>query len=337
MTNSRIAKIGAVLLLVIGFSLFFWNSNRNGVGTASLQPTAVTLRQEWFPNSNYAGALFATHEFAARNGIRLVVQPGADNIDPIKLVLSGESMFGDAGADRIIAANEKGADFVVIGALNNATPTVFVSKRELNINTPHDFVGKRVGVLTGTSTEYVYRIMLSKLHIDKSSLTEIEAPFDLATFVQGAYDVRPAFVYDEPVSLDIKRVPYTIIRPADFGVRFMGTVYFTRRKFAEENPELVQKFINSVAQGWKAALVNPKQAIHYLKSFDKTIEEDRELQSLIKSESYFAGYKNQPLRIDPDAWTATMQSLLALGVIKRLPSDSSVDMQFVDKFYQNPS
>ena len=336
MTRFRIVLIGALLILAVGTSLLFWNGNRGRTGTAPLQQTTVTLRQEWFPNSNYAGALFASHEFATRNGIRLVVQPGADNIDPIKLVLSGESMFGDAGADRIIAANEKGADFVVIGALNNVTPTVFVAKRELNIKTPLDFVGKRVGVLTGTSTEYVYRILLSKLHIDKSSLTEIEAPFDLATFVQGAYDVRPAFVYDEPVSLDIKHVPYTIVRPADFGVRFMGTVYFTRRKFAQENPELVQKFINSVAQGWNAALKDPERAIHYLKAFDRTIEEGRELQSLIKSRSYFAGYRGQPLHIDPDAWTATMQNLQTLGVTKGLPSASAVDMRFVDKFYQNP-
>jgi ABC-type nitrate/sulfonate/bicarbonate transport system substrate-binding protein len=175
--------------------------------------------------------------------------------------------------------------------------------------------------------------MLSKLHIDKSSFTEVEAPFDLATFVAGVYDVRPAFVYDEPVSLDLKHVQYTLIRPSDFGVKFMGTVYFTRRKFAEENPELVQKFINSVAQGWNAALKNPSQAIRYLKDFDGTIDENRELQSLIKSKSYFEGYQGQPLRIDPSAWTETMQNLRMLGVVKQAPSASAVEMRFVDKFY----
>src|SRR5690348_8943537 len=138
--NSRsLYKSFAVLL---GLMLAVLNGSR-----AIAQIPTVTLRQEWFPNSNYAGAVFAAREFATRNGIRLVVQPGADNIDPIKLVLSGESTFGDAGADRVIQANQKGADLVVIGVLNNNNPTVFLAKQDQGIKTPSDFVGKRVGVL----------------------------------------------------------------------------------------------------------------------------------------------------------------------------------------------
>ena len=105
-------------------------------------------------------------------------------------------------------------------------------RKDSGVATPADFKGKKVGVLTGTSTEYVYRMLLSKLGIPKSSFTEIEAPFDLATFLAGEYDVRPAFIYDEPVSLDLKQVQYSIIQPEKFGVVFLGTVYFTTKKFA---------------------------------------------------------------------------------------------------------
>jgi NitT/TauT family transport system substrate-binding protein len=320
-----------VSALIAIFAWWFWHNREPSVETT----TEVTLRQEWFPNSNYAGALFAAHEFALRNGIRLTIQPGSDNIDPIKLVLSGESNFGDAAADRVIAANIKGAELVVIGVLNNTSPTVFLAREGKNIRTPFDFHGKKIGVLTGTSTEFVYRSLLRKTHIDKSTFTELDIPFDLATFITGAYDVRPAFIYDEPVSLDLKKIRYTIIRPSDYGVLFLGTVYFTTKAFADKNPGLVQQFINSVAQGWTAAIRYPDQGIRYLKEFDNGTDEDRELQSLQKSLDYFRGYNGEVLRVDRAAWDETVNNLRELGVVDRPVPDDTISMRFVDEYYRH--
>jgi ABC-type nitrate/sulfonate/bicarbonate transport system substrate-binding protein len=326
------------ILVLVGIGVatalatFYFYKGTQGSATRS---NTVSLRQEWFPNSNYAGALVGAKDFASSNGIKLVVQPGADNIDPVKLVLSGESTFGDAGADRIIAANQKGADLVIIGVLNNDSPTVFLAKEEAKIGSPFDFTGKKIGVLTGTSTEYVYRALLRKLRIDKSSFTEVEAPFDLASFIIGAYDVRPAFIYDEPVSLDIQKIRYSTIRPKDFGISFLGTVYFTRRKFVEEQPELVRAFIRTVAQGWIAALKYPELAIGYLKDFDKAgIDENRELQSLKKSREYFVGFNGQVLRVNPQILEETLRNLRELGVIPDRPITTSVDMRFVEEFHR---
>ena len=50
-------------------------------GPSSL--TKVTLRQEWFPNANYAGALFAKKVFAAEHNIAIQVDAGSDQIDPV--------------------------------------------------------------------------------------------------------------------------------------------------------------------------------------------------------------------------------------------------------------
>ena len=335
LTSIPKSAMSIVRLLALGlvFSLAACDKAKNEPPKVVDLPT-VSLRQEWFPNSNYAGALFAAKEFAVKEGIKLVVQPGADNIDPIKLVLSGESTFGDAGADKIIAANQKGAGLVVIGVLNNVSPTCFIAKKEANILTPMDFKGKKIGVLAGTSTEYVYRTMLSKLNIQKSSFTEIDAPFDLATFIAGQYDVRPAFIYDEPVSLDLKQIQYTIIRPEKYGVNFLGTVYFTTKKYAAENPQLVQKFINSVAAGWRAAAKEPDKAIGYLKEYDKTADTQRELIALNKSLEYFAGYQGKVLSLDPVAWEQTVRNLKDLAVIDSTEVGATLDMHFVDEFHR---
>lgn len=323
MKNINIAFLLICLVFLIGCSE---KKNKN-------EFVKVSLRQEWFPNSNYAGALFAANDFAKKHKLEIEIEPGSDNIDPVKMVISGQNTFGDAGADKILAANERGADLVVIGVLNCNSPTCFIAKYEKKIRTPKDFEGKRIGVLTSTSTEYVYRTLVKVTNLDESKLTEIEIPFDLGTFITDAYDVRPAFIYDEPVSLDLQKIKYDIIEPRKYGVSFLGTVYFTTRDTIMKNPEVVQAFVNSVADGWRAANKYPERAIEYLKIYDSDIDKERELLSLKKAQSYFQGKNNKILWADIEDWNEMLNALKNLQVIRNVDLVRSIDNSFLEKYY----
>ncbi|PTT72599.1 MULTISPECIES: ABC transporter substrate-binding protein [unclassified Chryseobacterium] len=298
------------------------------------QLTKVSVRQEWFPFSGYAGEVMAINETAKKNGLEIKLNAGSDNIDPIKLVLSGEDDFGVVSADRIITANEQGADLVVIGVINPVSPTCFITKKESNIVSPQDFEGKKIGILTGTNTEYIYKALVSKLKLNRSRIQEVEIPFDLATFITGNYDVRPGFIYDEPVSLDEKNIQYNIIKPSDYDIHFLGTVYFTRRKLIQEKPQLVQSFVNAMAEGWGKAIKDPAKAIHYLKAYDSNIKEERELASLKKGLYYFQGKDHRVLIADDQEWQKMAQTLKELGVIKTFDLKKMVDMQFINHYYR---
>ena len=295
----------------------------------------VSLRQEWFPNANYAGELFAVNVTGKKYGLKIRLDAGSDQIDPVKMVLSGENDFGIVSADRILTANQNGADLVVIGVANQNTPTCFISKAEKNIKTPKDFEGNTVGILTGTNTELVYKILLKKAGIDQSKIKEVEIPFDLGTFIAGKYDVRPAFVYDEPVSLDKQGIKYNIIKPEDFSVNFLGTVYFTKRKTVNESPEKVQAFINAIADGWLEAAKSPKGGIDMLKQYDSNIDATREMFSLQKALPYFSGPNRKILTCSLSKWLSMEQDLIDLKVLEKPLATNSIDSTFVTKFNSN--
>jgi NitT/TauT family transport system substrate-binding protein len=297
--------------------------------------TTVSLRQEWFPTANYAGELFAQYETGKKYGLNIRLDAGSDEIDPIKLVISGHNDFGIASADRILTANDKGAGLVVIAVANPNTPTCFLSRAEKNIKTPKDFENHTVGILTGTNTELIYKILKKKAGLDPSKIKEVEAPFDLATFIAGQYDVRPAFVYDEPVSLELKGIKYNMIKPADYGVNFLGTVYFTTAKMIKEKPEVVQAFVNSLADGWEDAFRDPKQAIRYLKKYDKDIDTVRESMSLQKAIPYFRGDNNKVLTCDVNKWNEMISSLKELAVLKNINLAQTVDTTFIHRYYED--
>lgn len=296
----------------------------------------VTLIEEWFPSACFAGDVVAINETAKENDINIEVKPGADDVDPVKLVLGGVADFGVAGGDRILMANNKGADLVVLATINYKTPTCFIALKDKRITTAKDFEGKKIGVMTGNNTELVYRALLNKANLDKSKIKEVEAPYDLATFIANAFDVRPAFAYDEPVSLDQQNIAYTTVKPEDYGVHFVGPVIFAKRSFVENNKDLTQRFINAMANGWEIALEKPDKAMRYLKEYDKNIDSSRELKSLIKGKEYFAGEDGKPLYLSKESWSSFVKELVDLKLIPQSESNySCFDNSFVQNYYTN--
>lgn len=323
-----------IIFAFLGLAILLVSCGGESKKPVTSEPIKVSVRQEWFPNANFAGELVAMNETAGNHGIDLTIAPGADDVDPIKLVIGGSNDFGVAGADKVLLANEKGADLVIIGVINYDSPTVFLTKADSGIQKPKDFEGKTVGVLTGTATEYVYRTLLKTAAVEATKLKEVEAPFDLATFIAGKYDVRPAFAYDEPISLESKGIKFNVIKPSDYGVEFLGTVYFTTRKMIKERPEVVQSFITSVKEGWEATIKDPEKAIRYLKAFDPTIDETRELASLKKGMPYFLGRNGRVLTADPQHWQAMAKNLVELKALVSSDLKDSIDNSFVERAFQ---
>jgi len=293
----------------------------------------VVLQQEWFAYSGFAGEAVAVANTAPGLGISLSLREGSENIDPIQEVVDGRADFGVVAADRLITATANGAGLVAVGVVNAQTPTCFIVRADSEVYGPEDFRGLRVGVLRGTSTEFVYELMMSRADVDRSEVRESYVPFDVEDFVQGRYDVRPAFVYDEPITLTRRGIAHRIIDPAEYGVVFMGTVYFTRRELIESDPDLVQRVVAALASGWESALDDPEAAIRELKGLFARLDESREVSSLMAGASLFSGPNDRVLSAPPSAWEETIGALYARGLISDPDIPIPWDPRFVDAYH----
>lgn len=300
-----------------------------------METEKVSLRQEWFPYAGFSGEVLASKLFAKSNGIELKVIPGSENLDPVKLVLSGEADFGVVGGDLLIEAVAKGAPIKAIGVINSSTPSCFITKKDSNIDGLEDFYGKTVGVMVGTNTERVYHALMKKNGLDRKKVNEQEVPFDLQTFILGEYDVRPAFIYDETVSLDLQGIEYNVIKPSDYGVEFIGTVYFTRDDMIQEKSDVVKKVVKSLQQGWISACSDPNLAIDTLVAQFPDLDKRRELRSLEKAIDLFYGPEKKPLFANQKIWESTISELVNIGVIK--DGEVTVEQVWDEKFIKEVS
>lgn len=295
----------------------------------------ISLCFDWIPTMSFAGDIVAMNDYAKKNDLLLNLHPAGEGIDPIKMVISGTDNIGIVGLDKLIMANEKGANLMAIAIIDNVTPTVFMSKKEKNILTPQDFIGKKVGIQSGGATEFVYRALIKKLGIDESKINEVQIGFDMKPFIENQFDVRPGFIFDEAVYLDINNIPYNLVEPKKFGLNYPGRVYFAKKSFVETNPELIQKFINAVAEAWSYALDNPEAAIKQLQQFEPKINYERELSGLKKAKDYFSGFNNHILMPDPAAINQMVDMLFDLKVINTKPKfDNFFTLKFVNKVHE---
>ncbi len=299
----------------------------------------ASVRLNWIPSCSFGGEILGARDFAKGNGISLKLESGGPGIDPIKMVQSGSNTFGVAGADLVLVANDKGADLVVIGLVSYDSPGAWLAKEEKGIKTIDDVRGKRIGELPGGNMQYLYEVFLKKTSLTRGKdFTPVPISFDLKTFItRDDCDLRPVFIYDEPSDLTLHGIKYTLIEPKNFGIKFKGICYFCKRETVEKNPELVQNFITTMAQGWEAALVNPEKAIGALKEFDGSISVEKELLGLKTGKLYLSGYQGKVLTTDTDSWKAMAETMMELGFLKQLPNfDNLLQMQYVNNHHANP-
>ena len=295
----------------------------------------ASLRFSWIPSASFAGDVVGLTKFAKEHELELTAEFGGPGINTAQMVQSGQNTFGYLAVDEVLAANDKGADFVIIGVLTESSPAGFVSLVNKNIKTPKDLEGKKVGILPFGNATMVYESMLKKNAVDRSKIQETTVSEDLRPFLSGAYDVHPVFVYDETVNLDKENVQYNVILPKDFGVKIKGAVYFTKRSTLQQNPEMVKAFIQTMADGWNYTIKNQTEAISLLKVFAPEIDEARERQVLKKGIPYFTEYNNQPLNSSADSWPEMVEELKNAGVIKNYPDlEKVLQLQFINQYYQ---
>ncbi len=299
----------------------------------------IRLQQQWFANSGFAGEVWAMRQTASDYKFALTIIPGSDQMDTKQVVKLGEAEFGVAGAEQILKANENAAaNLIVVGVINYQSLACFISKKPKGIMKPKDFEGHRVGTMEGSPVDLIYQALKKKLSLQIPPKDEIPTQWVLTGFIRDDYDVYPAFINDEPITLKRQGIDVNIVEPSHFDVNFIGTVYFCRREFAERYPEIVQAFVNAIADGWKRAIQDPKQAIAYLKDYDSNVDQAKETESLLTGRDFYKGEEGKILYCKASTWRHMADTLTDIGALKQ-PFDynANVENKFVSWYHSRVS
>ena len=143
----------------------------------------ASIRLGWIPSASFSGEITGMYNYAAEHNLELQCEPGGPGLSSIRMVQAGENTFGTIAADEVFAANDKGADFIIIGLINYNSPGGFVSLKKNKIRTPKDFENKSVGVLPFGSTTLLYESLIKENNVNKKKISEIIVSSDLKAYL----------------------------------------------------------------------------------------------------------------------------------------------------------
>lgn len=288
----------------------------------------IVLQREWIANAEFAGDLMAS-KIASQEGWSLHVEEGSEVKDPVHEVRTGRAHFGVASADRILKENELGAGLVIVAVASPKSPVVFLGRKNIQLDTPSAFLGRYVGIQSGTNTEVIFDALVAVNGLDRKSIKVVESGWGVGEFVSGQVEILAAFDYDEPIQLEKRGVDFNPLYPVKHGVDFIGTVYFSRKDLVLEDPEVVKKFLNVLVRGWEATFSAQNEALELLHERYKSLDIDKETLSLAAAEPYFRGDNGILLYADRSRWEKMGEVLVKMRYLKEFDFDHNIDYSFL--------
>jgi NitT/TauT family transport system substrate-binding protein len=288
------------------------------------------LVTNWFAQPEHGGNYAALKKgFYKDEGIDVTVEPGGPKISSTQIVASGKAQFGYSQAEDILIARDKGIPLVVIGAIFQKSPYVFISHEESGVKDFSDLNGKNIYTAPGVGYwEYIKK----KYKLDEAK--ELSYTGQLNTFIDDPQAVTQGYITSEPFALDQQGVKNSTLLIHDSGFQPYGNVIFTTEKMIKENPELVQKFINATVKGWEYYKDHSDEINPFLKEKNPDLDEEamkygaEAQKDLIfggDAETNGFGYMSE------ERWKTLQDQLLDLDIIKK---DEDISKVYTTEFLQ---
>src|SRR5205809_2447524 len=181
----------------------------------------VVLLIDWKSAPTYAGFYIAreTEAFRKRGlDVRIVEGHGA-NVAAEMIAAGREYWIGSSSASATAIGRSHDLPIRSLAVYYRRTPTVLYSRAEDRIDAPRDLVGKRVGLVPGSTTVDEFRALLSANRIDRSRIRESEVDQGGAALLDNRVDALLDYEELVPAELQSQGKRIAVMRLADFGVR----------------------------------------------------------------------------------------------------------------------
>ena len=189
--------------------------------------------------------------------------------------LIGEVDMGTVADTPIVSNSFERNDFAVfVTILNSAQHSKALTRKDSNINTPLDLVGKKVATTVGTTAHYFMAVffLLNKLDISDVEIVNLKPGEMVEAIVNG--DVDAMFAWEPNILKATKSLgDNAIILPSDVGYEATFNLV-SMNGYIENNPELIKKVIKALAKAEEFITNNREESINIIALRLETDRED---------------------------------------------------------------
>ena len=300
---------------------------------AGLQP--LTLGLGYIPNVQFAPFyVAATKGFYAEEGLQVDFSYGGNVNDLLLQTASRKIPFVMAAGDEVLLARSQGVPVKMVFLLYQKAPVALFSGKAAAIAQPADLRGKTVGIPGRYGATYIgLRGLLHAAGLQETDVTISEIGFTQFEAVsQGTVPAAMGYANNEPLRMQEAGTDVNVIRVADH-IQLVSNGVVTSEQFAQEQPELLRKFLRATRRGLETTITNPAEAFTIALTHIPELGADRrpfERKVLEETLAYWRTEQGAaPGALNPAAWTTTYTFLKDSGILTR---DTDPEQAYTEEF-----
>lgn len=230
----------------------------------SKQLDKITVQSLWLPQGQFAGLYVADQKgFYEEEGIDVEILPGGTDVSSEDQVENDIAQIGVAFYSSVLTYQEGGYDFINVFQTFKKSPQYLVAKADSGIKTGADLKGKKVGSwFGGRQYEFYALAQLNGLDPEKD-IEWKQQDYTMDQFNSGELDVASAMSYNEYLLLlndGYSESDLNVIDMNEEGAALLEDCLFVKRSWAENNRDLLVRFLRATIKGWKYASEHPDEA-----------------------------------------------------------------------------
>ncbi len=224
-----------------------------GISATSLLPSLVHIAKE--------------KGYFLEEGIDMEIEGYSAGKLALEATLEGKTDMATVADMPIAFIGLERNDFAIFATIvDSAQHVKALARKDRNIDTPHDLIGKKVATTIGTSAHFfmITFFALNLLDFSDVEVVDLKPNEMVEAIVNG--DVDAIFTW-EPNILNCQKIlaDNAVILPSMVG--YMVTFNLVSRKdFIESNPELIKRIIKSLAKAEEFVTNNREESIDIIAS-----------------------------------------------------------------------
>lgn len=224
----------------------------------------VSLQLPWLHQFQFAGYYIAKEKgYYKEYGLDVSFKEMNNNINLTQDVLNGISTYS-IGRSSIILDKIKGDDIVALLAIFQNSPLILLALEELGLKNITDLTHKNIMLTNDAISTVAIHAMLVSNGVDLKALNFQKHTYNINDLIEKKTDALGAYISNEPYALEVKKIPYTIFDPKDYGFNFYDGILFTSQKELKDNPIDVYHFYKASLKGWHYAFNNVSETVNLI-------------------------------------------------------------------------
>ncbi|TVQ62412.1 MAG: ABC transporter substrate-binding protein [Spirulina sp. DLM2.Bin59] len=280
----------------------------------------VTYGTNWYAQAEHGGFYQAVATgIYADHGLDVTIQMGGPQVNGTQLLMSGAIDFFMGYGANALRAVEEGIPKVTVAAIFQKDPQVLIAHPNQGIATLADLKGKPIYISAAANTTY-WPLLVAQYGFTDDQKRPYN--FTIGPFLANPGTAQQGYLSSEPLKIRTEGgFDPVVFLLADHGYTAYAATIETRQEVIENNPDLVQRFVDASIQGWYSYLENPEPGNQLIKEANPEMTDEQMaygLEQMINHGIVLSGdAATQGIGVMTDQrWREFFENMVAAGIFK---------------------